>query len=145
MARRIEIPIFAAPLPSLNPLVRIMPSRTHRLFGVCAFEYGKDAKVLCNARDAIDLIADASAQAASLVVVPMDRFDPAFFPLRTGLAGEMLQKFVLYGMRLAMVGDCAELALQSGHLRDLMYESNWGRDVWFFADLEELKGASRLN
>jgi len=65
--------------------------------------------------------------------------------LRTGLAGEMLQKFVLYGMRLAMVGDCAELALQSGHLRDLMYESNWGRDVWFFADLEELKGASRLN
>jgi hypothetical protein len=122
-----------------------MASRTHNLLGVCAFEYGNDAKVLCNVQDAVDLIAEASAQAASLVILPMDRLDPRFFQLRTGLAGEMLQKFVNYRVRLAVVGDFAELASQSGPLRDFIYESNRGRDVWFMAGLEELKGASRLN
>ena len=117
-----------------------MPSKTHNLFGVCAFEYGKDAKVLCNVQDAVDLIGDAGTQGAGLVVVPMDRLDPRFFQLRTGLAGEMLQKFVTYRMRLAVVGDFTELASQSGALRDFIYESNRGKDVWFVGGLEELKG-----
>jgi hypothetical protein len=69
----------------------------------------------------------------------MDRLDPGFFQLRSGLAGEMLQKFVIYRMRLAIAGDFVELALQSSALRDLIYEANRGKDEWFVSGLEELQ------
>ena len=42
--------------------------------------------------------------------MPATRFDGAFFNLRTGLAGEIMQKFVNYHLRLVIIGDL------SGHL-----------------------------
>ncbi len=60
------------------------------------------------------MIGKAGGQGANLVVLPMDRLAPEFFQLRSGLASEMLQKFVTYRMRLAILGDFAELASQSG-------------------------------
>jgi hypothetical protein len=45
-----------------------------------------------------------------------------FFQLKTKLAGEVLQKFVNYHVRLAIVGDFS--IYQSKSLRDFIYESN---------------------
>ena len=42
------------------------------------------------------LIYDEHAQGAGWVAVPVTRLDPAFFDLRTGVAGEFVQKFVVY-------------------------------------------------
>ena len=54
-------------------------------------------------QDALDLIAEASYQGASGVVIPMERLSRDFFSLKTWFAGE-LQKFVNYGMYVAIAG-----------------------------------------
>ena len=58
-----------------------------------------------------------------------------FFRLGTGLAGEILQKYVNYGGRLAIYGDYSRYT--SKPLKDFIYESNHGRDVFFTATKEE--------
>jgi hypothetical protein len=46
--------------------------------------------------------------------------------LKSGIAGEILQKFSTYNFRLAIVGTFSEV--QSKSLRDFIYESNkYGR------------------
>ena len=57
-----------------------------------------------------------------------------FFILSSGLAGEILQKFVNYHTRLAIYGDYSRYT--SKPLRDFIYESNQGKDV-FFLDTRE--------
>lgn len=52
-----------------------------------------------------------------------------FFDLSTGLAGRILQKFVDYNVKIAFVGDFS--SYHSKSLRDFIYESNKGRDVFF--------------
>ena len=58
-----------------------------------------------------------------------------FFILSTGLAGEILQKFVNYGGRIAIYGDYSHYT--SKPLKDFLYESNRGRDIFFVSSLEE--------
>ena len=58
-----------------------------------------------------------------------------FFILSTCLAGEILQKFVNYGVRFAIYGDFSKYT--SKPLRDLMYESNQGKDIYFRPDMEQ--------
>ncbi|MCD2442711.1 DUF4180 domain-containing protein [Agromyces sp. SYSU K20354] len=84
--------------------------------------------------DAADLVGDAWANQAELVAVPVERLDPAFFDLRTGIAGEITQKLVNYRLRLAVVGDIAQHVDASAALRDYVWESNRGAQVWFVAD-----------
>jgi len=76
------------------------------------------------------------------VAVPVSRFDESFFRLRSGLAGEIMQKFVNYQVRLVVVGDISAQVAASTALRDLVTESNRGRHIWFVDDLDEL--ADRL-
>ena len=103
------------------------------------FEYAADAPVLRTVQNAVDALGEAMAASATLVILPVDRLDPAFFDLRTGLAGEILQKFVNYRLKVAILGDYSELASQSIPLRDFIRESNCGRSIWFVADRKELE------
>lgn len=89
--------------------------------------------------DAVDLIGEALGQGAELVAVPVARLAPGFLDLKTGIAGEALQKFVNYRRRIAIVGDVSEAVADSTALRDFVRESNRGRHVWFVADLAELE------
>jgi len=89
--------------------------------------------------DAVEIIGDALGQGARLVVIPVERFEDDFFRLRTGVAGEFLQKFVTYGVRIAILGDISRHLAASSALRDFVYESNRGRDIWFDANEEELR------
>ena len=52
-----------------------------------------------------------------------------FFVLSTCLAGEILQKFINYKVRFAIYGDFSKYT--SKPLKDFMYESNKGKDVYF--------------
>lgn len=52
-----------------------------------------------------------------------------FFVLITCLAGEILQKFINYGVRFAIYGDFSKYT--SKPLKDFMYESNRGKDIYF--------------
>lgn len=58
-----------------------------------------------------------------------------FFVLSRGLAGEILQKFVNYQIQFAIYGDYSNYT--SKPLRDFIYESNKGKDVFFVKDEDE--------
>lgn len=59
-----------------------------------------------------------------------------FFILSSGLAGEILQKFVNYGIKFAIYGDYSKYT--SKPLRDFIYESNKGKDAFFVKDADEV-------
>jgi Domain of unknown function (DUF4180) len=98
---------------------------------------GADGPVIAVPQDAMDLIASTFGRATT-VALPAGRLDGRFFDLRTGLAGEVMQKFVNYRVRLVVVGDISARTGASEALRDLVRESNRGDHIWFVADLDEL-------
>ncbi|MCW2642832.1 MAG: alpha/beta hydrolase [Dactylosporangium sp.] len=105
--------------------------------GVPVLVCGDEGAPIASTQDALDVIGAAFSRAA-VVAVPVGRFDERFFTLHTGLAGEIMQKFANYQMRLAVVGDISAHVAASTALRDLVFESNRGNQVWFVADLDEL-------
>lgn len=58
-----------------------------------------------------------------------------FFVLSTGVAGEILQKFINYHVKAAVYGDFSHYT--SKPLKDFIYESNCGKDFFFTATKEE--------
>jgi hypothetical protein len=109
------------------------------LGGLRAVAWPTDGAPLSTDRDAGDLIGAAFSHEARLVILPAANLSPDFLRLASGLAGDMLQKFVNYGLRVVIVGDIAPALKQSAPLRDFVRESNRGRQVWFVADLSELE------
>ena len=55
-----------------------------------------------------------------------------FFHLSTKLAGEILQKFINYHVKIAFIGDFSIYSSKS--LNAFIYESNNGKDIFFFQD-----------
>jgi hypothetical protein len=110
---------------------------SHR-HGATVVTFPADGPKLATDRDAVDLIAELFGQEADVVVVPVERFDEGFFTLSTRIAGEIVQKFVNYEQRLAVVGDITRHLEASSAFRDYVRETNRGRQVWFVADLDEL-------
>ena len=90
-------------------------------------------------RHATDLIGDAWGAGATTVAVPVERLDPSFFDLRSGVAGGIAQKLVNYRIRLALVGDVEPFVAASDALRDWVWESNRGDQVWFLPDAATLE------
>ncbi|MEU9743329.1 DUF4180 domain-containing protein [Micromonospora chersina] len=86
---------------------------------------------------ALDLIG-AAFGGAEVVAVPAGRLDPSFFSLGTRFAGEVMQKFVNYRLRLVVVGDISAHLAESGALRALVAESNRHDHIWFLPDLAAL-------
>jgi hypothetical protein len=101
-----------------------------------------DGPLLATGQDALDAIGEAWGSDASTIVVPASRFDAAFFDLRTGVLGELTQKFVNYRIRLVVLGDVTAHTEASDAFRDYVHETNAGDQVWFVADDGEL--ATRL-
>ena len=88
------------------------------------------------------LVEAAMNEGARVVVVPVEHLGDAFFQLRTGLAGEIVQKLVQYRMKLAVVGDVSHYVAASMAFRDLVIESERGSDFIFVSDMDAL--AARL-
>jgi hypothetical protein len=93
----------------------------------------------CSPRDAADIVGDALGERAELIVIPAERFDDSFFDLKTRSAGEVLQKFVTYHRRGAVIGDISRYIAQSNSLRDVVYETNRGDEIWFLPTVAELE------
>jgi len=89
--------------------------------------------VIASGQDALTLVAESGCER---VILARENLHPDFFDLRTGLAGEVLQKFVIYGLRLAIVGDFRHVGSRS--LRALIHESNRTGQVVFVASEEEV-------
>jgi hypothetical protein len=88
--------------------------------------------------DAADLVGEAFSAGAGLIAVPVERLDPAFFRLASGLAGAVAQKVVNYHKRLAVVGDIETHLANSEPLRAWVGECNRQGQVVFVPTLEAL-------
>ena len=92
--------------------------------------------VITNAQSALDLLMQAKHDAGTnLLVVDKSVITEEFFILSTGLAGEVLQKFINYNGKIAIYGDFSHYT--SKPLHDFIYESNKGKDVFFVSTQEE--------
>ena len=93
-----------------------------------------EGTIISTSEDTSDLIGNAWVDKVGLIAIPVSRLDPAFFELRSGLAGELTQKLVNYQLRLAVVGDVSGYEAASDAFRDWVWESNRGNHVWFVVD-----------
>lgn len=98
-------------------------------------EVAKGTIIISSATEMLDLLGDISFSGCSRVIIHSGSFTPEFYDLRTGVAGEILQKFSNYRMQLAIVGDFSHLTSKSW--RDFIRESNRGRTVSFQPTVEE--------
>lgn len=102
---------------------------------ICA-EVESDCKVITDAQSAIDLLMSAKYELGTKNLLIAKRLVAEdLFILSTGLAGEVLQKLINYGGRIAIYGDYSRYT--SKPLKDFMFESNKGRDVFFTATRDE--------
>jgi hypothetical protein len=98
-----------------------------------------EGPLIAHADDANELIGDAFSTSAEMVIIPVERLSPAFLDLGSRLAGDILQKFTNYGIRVAILGDIAAALTASSALRAYVMESNRGRHVWFAPDMTALE------
>lgn len=93
-------------------------------------------KVITDARSAVDLLVNVKYDLGTKnIVIAKELITDDFFILSTGIAGEILQKFVNYGGRIAIYGDYTHYT--SKPLKDFIYESNKGNDIFFVSSQEE--------
>ena len=88
-----------------------------------------------NPQDMLDLMADAGYNGSRGIIIHSDSLHPDFFDLKSKLAGEILQKFSNYRMKLAIIGDFSGYASKSLH--DFIRESNQRGIICFVDSLQK--------
>lgn len=87
-----------------------------------------------NAQDAVDIMMNCMYQGADGIIIGKQNLAADFFDLKSGLAGDILQKFSTYNARLAIVGDFENITSKS--LIDFIYESNQIARINFVSSLD---------
>ena len=112
-----------------------------RINGFSVLELEPTGPLLGSERDATDILSEAFSSEATVIVLPVQRLDPEFLRLRSGLAGGFIQKLQNYHCRLVILGDVSAAVAASTALRDFVYETNRaGRHV-FAPDREAMLAA----
>lgn len=101
------------------------------------------AYVVCDAQsakleteqDGLDVIGACLGEGIDRLMLHADSLSEAFFELRTGLAGNLLQKFVNYQIQTAMVIPTDRML--SDRVKEWFSELNKGREFGVFADVNE--------
>lgn len=92
--------------------------------------------LITDVQSALDLIATVNYETGShRIILGKNLLSEDFFKLSTRLAGDILQKFINYRTKVAIVGDFS--GYTSKPLKDFIYESNHGKDVFFVPTEEE--------
>lgn len=107
----------------------------HGTNGTKIAEVVSEAILINNADDALQLIADLSYQDFDKIIIHERNIIPGFFDLKTGIAGDVLQKFSNYRVRLIIVGGFSKYPGTS--IRDFIYESNKGKLVNFLDSVDQ--------
>ena len=112
-----------------------MKIEIHNVSGSAIAEVISNKFIINEVQDALDLMADCGYQGADKIILHEKNIIPDFFILKTGIAGEILQKFSNYRVQLAIVGDFSKYSGKS--LRDFIFESNKSGRIFFVNSLEE--------
>jgi len=95
----------------------------------------KHQKIM-SAQDLMDHMTDAMYHnKCTAVVVHQVSLSPEFFNLKSGIAGEMLQKCSTYGIKIAIIGEFEKFGSKS--LKAFIAESNHGTGVFFKNDMQQ--------
>lgn len=99
-----------------------MTIEVHQLNNKQIAEIISESIILSSAEEGLDLLGNLYYQGFESVMLYSKNITPAFFDLKTGIAGEVLQKFSNYRVRLAIIGDFSGYTNES--TRDFIFESN---------------------
>ncbi|MDF1497669.1 MAG: DUF4180 domain-containing protein [Patescibacteria group bacterium] len=110
-----------------------MKIKQHIIKDVQLAELERDGFKIESFSDGLDVMANAGG--ARKVIIYKEQMMPEFFDLSTGIAGEILQKFVTYGVQIAIVGDFSEYTSQS--FKDFIFECNNGNSIFFVSSFDE--------
>ena len=95
-----------------------------------------DEKIITDTQSALDLVMTVKYETGTNKIIMEKRtIVDEFFVLSSGMAGEILQKFINYHIKIAIYGDYSKYT--SKPLKDFIYESNKGKDVFFVSSLHE--------
>lgn len=109
--------------------VKIHENNSHKIAEVIS-----DLIILSKVQDALDLIVNPELVGIKKIILYKESINPDFFKLYTGLAGEILQKYANYQVKLAIVGDFSDI--KSENFQAFIRESNRGKSLFFCADSE---------
>lgn len=110
-----------------------MTIETHHTGNTKTAEVLSEEILISNPEDGLQLMGDLYYQGFDKIILHEKNISPDFFDLKTGIAGEILQKFSNYRVPLVIVGDFSKYGGKS--IRDFIFESNNGRQVNFLPDL----------
>jgi hypothetical protein len=103
--------------------------------GIKAAQILPGTDLIASPDDILDSMADARFNGSDRMIIHEKSFHPDFFELKTKVAGEILQKFSNYRMRLAIIGDFS--GFKSKSLKEFIRESNRTGIINFVGSLDE--------
>ena len=112
-----------------------MKIEAHRINDTTIAEVISDDTIINKSEDGLDLLGNLYYQGFDKILIHEKNITPNFFDLKNGIAGEILQKFSNYRVRLAIVGNFSKYTSKS--LNDFIYESNKGRQINFLTSQTE--------
>ncbi len=117
---------------------------SHQTDGLTFLEIRSEEQFINNVQDVLDLFGELYGQYYDGIILYERNITHDFFDLQTKLAGEILQKFSNYRIRLVIVGDWSKYTSRS--LEAFITESNRGKTVNFSSSpTEALELLSRIN
>lgn len=115
-----------------------MKIETHNINDIKIAELISTETIINSVDDGLDILGNLYYQDFDKIIIHEKNITPDFFDLKNGMAGEILQKFSNYRVRLVIVGDFSKYSAKS--VNDFIYESNKGRQVNFvFSQQEAIK------
>lgn len=97
-------------------------------------ELTDNSYIIARTEDALELMGNAGVNDCNKIIINEKNLHEDFFNLRTGFAGEILQKFSNYRVKLAIIGNFSKYTSKS--VQDFIRESNRGKSVFFTSDME---------
>lgn len=92
-----------------------------------------DDLLIRDVQSALDLVATVDYETGcSRMIIDKSSICEEFFDLSTKMAGEVLQKFINYRKKIAIIGDFTKYPSRS--LKVFIYECNKGKDIFFLPD-----------
>lgn len=112
-----------------------MQTIPHTINNTKIAEIISDKIIITSAGDGLDLLGNIYYQGFDKIIIHQSNLSPDFFDLKNGMAGEILQKFSNYRVRLAIVGNFSMYTAKS--INDFIFESNKTGHINFVNSVQE--------
>jgi hypothetical protein len=112
-----------------------MEIETHTINNIKIAEVISSEIIIHSIEDGLNVLGNLYYQDFDRIILYEKSITPDFFVLKNGIAGEILQKFSNYRVRLAIVGEFSKYSGTS--IRDFIYESNKSKQINFVNSISE--------